>query len=133
MSAEIPRLQGRGMTTSDQLARWARRTPDAVALRFEGTGRSYAELDERVTRLARALADDATYAALAEALDCALVTGDRGLATAPGPRCERRHVRWVRGSGPRSVVGATPPPRPSPSPRGGGPANSRRGRRPRRR
>ena len=42
MSAEIPRLQGRGMTTSDQLARWARRTPDAVALRFEGTGRSYA-------------------------------------------------------------------------------------------
>ena len=31
-----------------------------------------------------------------EALDCALVTGDRGLATAPGPRCERRHVRGVR-------------------------------------
>jgi fatty-acyl-CoA synthase len=56
VSVEIPRLQGRGMTMSDQLARWARRTPDAVALRFEGTGRSYAELDERVTRLARALA-----------------------------------------------------------------------------
>ena len=56
MSVEIPRLQGRGMTMSDQLARWARRTPDAAALRFEGTGRSYAELDERVTRLARALA-----------------------------------------------------------------------------
>jgi predicted nucleic acid-binding protein len=36
---------------------------------------------------------DATYAALAEALHCALVTGDRGLATAPGPRCERRHLR----------------------------------------
>ncbi len=56
MSADVPRLVGRGMTTSDQLARWARRTPDAVALRFEGSGRSYAELDERVTRLARALA-----------------------------------------------------------------------------
>jgi fatty-acyl-CoA synthase/long-chain acyl-CoA synthetase len=45
------------MTMSDQLGRHARRTPDAVALRFDGAGRSYAELDERVTRLARALAD----------------------------------------------------------------------------
>ena len=35
---------------------------------------------------------DATYAALAETLGCPLVTGDRGLATAPGPRCERRHL-----------------------------------------
>ena len=43
------------MTMSDQLARHARTTPDAVALRFDGAGRSYAELDERVTRLARAL------------------------------------------------------------------------------
>ncbi|MGY1633755.1 long-chain-fatty-acid--CoA ligase [Geodermatophilus sp. SYSU D01186] len=57
MSVEIPRLQGRGMTMADQLARWARRTPDAVALVFEGTRRGYAELDERVTRLAHALAD----------------------------------------------------------------------------
>src|SRR5690349_11613044 len=56
MSVEIPRLQGRGMTMSDQLARHARRTPDATALRFEGGGRTYAEWDERVTRLARALA-----------------------------------------------------------------------------
>ncbi|MGY1706090.1 long-chain-fatty-acid--CoA ligase [Geodermatophilus sp. SYSU D00697] len=45
------------MTASDQLARWARRTPDAVALLFEGTRRSFAELDDRVGRLARALAD----------------------------------------------------------------------------
>jgi len=30
---------------------------------------------------------DATYVALAEQLDCALVTGDRRLATAPGTRC----------------------------------------------
>src|SRR3954454_16316605 len=57
MNVQIPVLQGRGMTTADQLARWARRAPDAPALRFDGTGRSYAELDERVTRLARALAD----------------------------------------------------------------------------
>lgn len=35
---------------------------------------------------------DATYAALAEALDCPLLTSDRGLATAPGPRCGRRHL-----------------------------------------
>jgi fatty-acyl-CoA synthase/long-chain acyl-CoA synthetase len=57
VSVEIPRLQGRGMTMADQLARWARRTPEATALRFEGTGRTYAQLDDRVTRLARALGD----------------------------------------------------------------------------
>ncbi len=57
MSVPIPALQGRGMTAADQLARWARRTPGAWALRFDGGGRTYAELDERVTRLARALAD----------------------------------------------------------------------------
>ena len=57
MSAPIPTLLGRGMTAADQLARWARRTPDAWALRFDGGGRTYAELDERVTRLARALAE----------------------------------------------------------------------------
>jgi fatty-acyl-CoA synthase/long-chain acyl-CoA synthetase len=45
------------MTTADQLARWARRTPDAPALRIEDAGRTFAEWDERVTRLARALAD----------------------------------------------------------------------------
>src|SRR6476469_7170854 len=57
MARVIPTLQGRGMTMSDQLGRWARTTPDAWALRFEGSGRTYAELDERVTRLARALRD----------------------------------------------------------------------------
>jgi predicted nucleic acid-binding protein len=30
---------------------------------------------------------DATYVALAELLDCALITADRRLASAPGPRC----------------------------------------------
>ena len=51
----VPKLQGRGMTMSDQLARHGHKIPDTVALRFEGNGRTYAELDERVTRLARAL------------------------------------------------------------------------------
>src|SRR3954453_9529693 len=55
MSVAIPALQGRGMTMSDQLARHARKIPEVAALRFEGAGRSYAELDERVTRLAPAL------------------------------------------------------------------------------
>src|SRR3954469_21391806 len=57
MSVQVPVLQGRGMTMSDQLARWARITPGENAVRFDGTGRTYAELDERVTRLARALAE----------------------------------------------------------------------------
>ncbi|TKJ18526.1 long-chain fatty acid--CoA ligase [Blastococcus sp. CCUG 61487] len=43
------------MTMSDMLGRWARTTPDVWAVRFEGAGRTYAELDRRVTRLARAL------------------------------------------------------------------------------
>src|SRR3954449_206407 len=55
MAGVIPTVQGRGMTMSDQLARWARTTPEASALRCAGAGRTYRELDERVTRLARAL------------------------------------------------------------------------------
>ncbi|MDP5182363.1 long-chain-fatty-acid--CoA ligase [Blastococcus sp. BMG 814] len=55
MSVQIPVLRGRGMTMSDMLARHARTSPDVPALRFEGSGRSYAELDQRVDRLARAL------------------------------------------------------------------------------
>ncbi|MER7016161.1 long-chain-fatty-acid--CoA ligase [Saccharopolyspora sp. NPDC000359] len=51
-----PAQSGRGMTTSDQLARHARKIPDEIALRFAGTSRSYRELDERVSRLANALA-----------------------------------------------------------------------------
>ena len=35
---------------------------------------------------------DASYAALAETLGCPLLTSDRGLATAPGPRCPRQHL-----------------------------------------
>jgi predicted nucleic acid-binding protein len=33
---------------------------------------------------------DATYVALAEILDCELLTGDQRLANAPGPRCSIR-------------------------------------------
>ena len=36
---------------------------------------------------------DAIYVALAEELDCALVTLDSRLARAPGPRCEIRILR----------------------------------------
>jgi len=45
----------RGMTISDQVARYARTTPEVAAFRFAGTGRTYAELDDRVTRLAAVL------------------------------------------------------------------------------
>ena len=44
----------RRMSHGEQLARWARLSPDAIAFQFEGERRSYAALDERVTRLARA-------------------------------------------------------------------------------
>ncbi|PXY33158.1 long-chain fatty acid--CoA ligase [Prauserella coralliicola] len=57
ISPEIPRLLGRGMTMGDQLARHARTIGDEVAFTFEGTNRTYAELDERVSRLAGALRD----------------------------------------------------------------------------
>ncbi|WP_245645283.1 long-chain-fatty-acid--CoA ligase [Pseudonocardia acaciae] len=50
-----PALSSRGMTASDQLARHARTIPDVPAVRFEGGGHTYRELDQRVTRLANAL------------------------------------------------------------------------------
>ena len=45
------------MTISDQLGRHARRAPEAPALTFEGLTRTYAQLDDRVGRLAVALRD----------------------------------------------------------------------------
>jgi fatty-acyl-CoA synthase/long-chain acyl-CoA synthetase len=54
-SMPIPRLTGRGMTISDQLARHARTIGDQVVLSFEGTTRTYRQFDERVSRLANAL------------------------------------------------------------------------------
>lgn len=39
---------------------------------------------------ANVTAFDATYVALAETLDCELLTGDRRLANAAGPRCAIR-------------------------------------------
>ncbi|GAB2672620.1 fatty-acid--CoA ligase FadD5 [Saccharopolyspora gloriosae] len=50
-----PQSAGTGMTSSDQVARHARKIPDAVALRFGEDGRTYRELDERLSRLANAL------------------------------------------------------------------------------
>src|ERR1700736_4001757 len=47
----------RRMSHGEQLARAARKTPEKTALRFEGDHLTYAGLDDRVTRLARALAD----------------------------------------------------------------------------
>lgn len=52
---EIPRLLGRGMTMGDQLARHARKIPGEVAFRYEDVSRTYAQMDERVSRLAGAL------------------------------------------------------------------------------
>ena len=46
-----------GMTISDQLARHARVTPDAVALTFDGVPLTYRHLDERVSRLAGVFAE----------------------------------------------------------------------------
>ncbi|MCZ4551152.1 long-chain-fatty-acid--CoA ligase [Gordonia rubripertincta] len=48
---------GGGMTLSDQVGRHARRTPDAVAIRYDDAGTSYRELDQEVNRLARVLGD----------------------------------------------------------------------------
>lgn len=47
----------RRMSHGEQLARTARRSPDTVALRFGDVDRTFAELDERVNRLANALAE----------------------------------------------------------------------------
>lgn len=46
-------------------------------------------LHERVWALRENLTGyDASYVALAEALGCTLLTGDRHLSNAPGPTCE---------------------------------------------
>jgi fatty-acyl-CoA synthase/long-chain acyl-CoA synthetase len=50
----------RRLSYGEQLARSARKTPDARALRFEGQELSFRELDERVTKLSNALAERGT-------------------------------------------------------------------------
>ena len=52
-------IVGRGMSFSDIVARWARVTPESLFLVDAGTGarRTYAMSDDRITRLANALAD----------------------------------------------------------------------------
>lgn len=72
---------------------------DAAALlgswiRFEARRHDARPLLPRVWALRHVLtAYDATYVALAESLDCALVTADRRLAGAPGVECEVRVIR----------------------------------------
>lgn len=56
MSDTAALFAGRRISHGEQLARAARAHPDRIAFQFEGTARSYAETDERVSRLARALA-----------------------------------------------------------------------------
>ncbi|WP_028648305.1 type II toxin-antitoxin system VapC family toxin [Nocardiopsis sp. CNT312] len=52
------------------------------------------EVADRIWELRSNLtAYDAAYVAVAEALDCALVTGDARLVAAPGLRCEVRVLR----------------------------------------
>lgn len=86
-------------TTAVLRKRWlARSIPDR---RFEAAITDLQRLDfERVPTLrlirrayelrANVTAYDATYVALAEALGCELLTGDKRLATATGPRCAIR-------------------------------------------
>lgn len=66
-------------TASRSLGRWAR----LGVIRFAAVGllRRVWELRENVS------AYDGTYVALAESLDCHLVTADARLGRAPGPRC----------------------------------------------
>ena len=71
--------------TASALARWAR----LGLLRFGLPGL----LDRMWALRANVSAYDAGYVALAEALDCALITGDARLARAPGPRCAITVVR----------------------------------------
>lgn len=56
MPTNAPSLPGRGMTISDQLARHARSSPERDAFCHGDIRRTYSELDERVSRLAAALA-----------------------------------------------------------------------------
>ena len=50
-------------------------------------------LDRMWQLRANLTAYDATYVALAEALDCTLLSGDARLAAAPGPTCPLTIVR----------------------------------------
>lgn len=75
--------------TDERFARALAILPDLPFQRYPALtmlGRAY-ELRATVTVY------DAVYVALAESLDCPLLTGDARLARAPGPRCEIRVLR----------------------------------------
>jgi predicted nucleic acid-binding protein len=85
LRAQVLRGHLDGDVAAAVLARWAR-----LGLRRWGV----AGLLTRVWELRNNLsAYDATYVALAEALECALVTADVRVAQDPGPRCAVTVVR----------------------------------------
>jgi predicted nucleic acid-binding protein len=85
LRAQVRRGRVGGGDAGAALARWAR----LGLRRFPAVG-----LLPRIWELRGNLtAYDATYVALAEALDCRLVTADARLAAAPGPACAITVVR----------------------------------------
>ena len=70
------------------------RPPSTISLSFRSAAIPSLPLLRRAFELrATVTVYDAIYVALAEALDCNLVTLDSRLARAPGPRCEIRILR----------------------------------------
>lgn len=83
----------RQLVASEAVAghRAAQALEDLAALRLERY--PHRLMLPRVWQLrANLTAYDALYAALAETLGIPLLTCERGLATAPGPQCEREHL-----------------------------------------
>ncbi|MBS45688.1 MAG: VapC toxin family PIN domain ribonuclease [Nocardioides sp.] len=84
----LRRLVARDLLTDEQGAVALNHFTELVVDRFPAR-----PLLARVWELRHSLsAYDATYVALAEQLDAALLTSDTRLARAPGPRCEVRVV-----------------------------------------
>lgn len=80
-------LQGKVSSGQARSALLAARSLAVTRFPFEPFVERVWELRDNVTVY------DAWYVALAEALDVPLLTADRRLAEAPGPRCEVRLVR----------------------------------------
>lgn len=88
--ASALRAQVHRRTITEVAARRALRAWERMGVeRFAAVG-----LLDRMWQLrANLTAYDATYVALAEALDCTLLSGDARLAAAPGPTCPLTIVR----------------------------------------
>jgi predicted nucleic acid-binding protein len=88
VTSALRRLRADGAISAGQSDRAVRALPHAPVLRYP-----HGPLVTRIWDLrANLTAYDAAYVALAEVLACPLLTSDEGLATAPGPRCPRRHL-----------------------------------------